>query len=904
MQTITITIGGMTCAACAARVEKAIARLEGVESASVNLATEKAAVLYNPAVVRVSAIKAAIEKAGYKALEDSTVDQDKVRKEKEIRTLRTKFIIAACFGLPLLYIAMAPMVSSKLPFPMFLMPMKFPLRYALTELALVLPIVAVGWRFYTVGFRSLIARSPNMDSLIAVGTSAAVLYSTYNLFLIIRGNPHAVDSLYYETAGVIITLILLGKTLEAVSKGRTGEAIKRLMGLAPKTAIIIENGVEREIPIDEVVPGDILLVKPGAKIPVDGVVTEGQSAVDESMLTGESMPVDKAAGDSVYAATINSGGLLRFRAEKIGADTALAQIIRLVEEAQGSKAPIAKMADIVAGYFVPIVCVIALAAGAAWFIAAAVNPMILPHGKSAVEFSLTVFISVLVIACPCALGLATPTAIMVGTGKGAENGILIKGGEALETAHKIQTIVFDKTGTITEGKPAVTDVVVDIGNGKWEMGSGKEKATVSDTAGQYPGNQKDSLTENLLPTPNDLLRIVASVEKGSEHPLGQAIVRAAEEKGLSLLPLSGFKALTGLGIEAVIGNGEWGMGNGGDNATVSDSAGQSPGSQKDSLTENPLPTPHSPLPVLVGNRKLMAERGVALGELEAAAERLAAEGKTPMFAAIDGQAAGLIAVADTLKPSSRAAIARLHRMGIETVMITGDNRQTAAAIAAATGIDRVLSEVLPEDKANEVKKLQEGGNREERGTRDQGPGTRASASESEVLPGTIPVVSQTVASTPPVPKETPLPAPQQATNYRHGRRWHQRCAGAGAGGCGDRHRERHRCGDGKRRHRPHAQRPAGCRHGHRTQQADHPQHHAEPLLGLRLQHPRHPHRSRAPVPLRGAAPQPDIRRGRHEPLLGLSRLQRPPPQALQALIGLTPSEWYPRAGGTEELGKR
>ena len=621
---VTIPIGDMTCAACAQRVEKAIRKLNGVASVSVNFATEKATVSYDPQQVRLSAIREAIEKAGYKALEikkTAASDEDRARKQKEIRTLWTKFIVAAVFSLPLLYIAMVPMITIvRLPFPGGLDPMKYPLIYALVELLLVLPVIGVGYKFYTVGFKALIQRSPNMDSLIAIGTTAAVLYSIYNVWQIATGGFGAVESLYFETAGVIITLILLGKSLEAVSKGRTSEAIKKLMGLAPKTAIIIENGEEKEIPIEEVEVGDVIVVKPGAKIPVDGTVLEGHTSIDESMLTGESMPVDKKAEDNVYAASLNTNGTIQFRAEKVGSDTALAQIIKLVEDAQGSKAPIAQMADIVSGYFVPIVCVIAVLAGVAWY-----------FGVRDLEFALTIFISVLVIACPCALGLATPTAIMVGTGKGAENGILIKGGEALETAHKINTIVFDKTGTITEGKPTVTDVL---------------------TAG---GIQAD-----------DLLQLTASAEKGSEHPLGAAIVLGAQEKGLAFLAVEGFEALTGRGIEARIG-------------------GQT---------------------VLAGNRKLMNERSVSLSELEAASDRLAEEGKTPMYVALDGKIAGIIAVADVVKQSSRAAIESLHKMGIQVAMITGDNKKTAAAIARQVGIDRVLAEVLPQDKSNEVKKLQ------------------------------------------------------------------------------------------------------------------------------------------------------------------------------------------------------
>jgi len=624
---VTIPIGGMTCASCAQRIEKVIGKLDGIDSVSVNLATEKATVAYHPQTVRLSAIKQAIEKIGYKALEVSktdAADEDRARKQKEIKTLWTKFIVSALFSLPLLYIAMVPMITIvRLPFPGGLDPMKYPLIYALIELLLVIPVIGVGYKFYTVGFKALIQRSPNMDSLIAIGTAAAVLYSVYNTWQIAVGGFAAVDSLYYETAGVIITLILLGKSLEAVSKGRTSEAIKKLMGLAPKTAIIIQDGMEKEIPIDEVEIGDIIVVKPGSKIPVDGTVLEGHTAIDESMLTGESMPVDKKAGDSVYAASLNSNGTIRFRADKIGSDTALAQIIKLVEDAQGSKAPIAQMADIVSGYFVPIVVAIALVAGIAWYIA-----------TRDVEFSLSIFISVLVIACPCALGLATPTAIMVGTGKGAENGILIKGGEALETAHKINTIIFDKTGTITQGKPAVTDIL-----------------TTSDIKADY------------------LLQITAAAEKGSEHPLGQSIVQDAERKKLELPKVDSFEAIPGRGIEAKINNAS----------------------------------------ILAGNRKLMDERGISMLLLEEASDRLASEGKTPMYVALDGKLAGIIAVADTVKSSSKAAIESLHKMGIEVVMITGDNKKTAAAIARQVGIDRVLAEVLPQDKSNEVKKLQSEG---------------------------------------------------------------------------------------------------------------------------------------------------------------------------------------------------
>ena len=626
---IQLPIGGMSCAVCAKRVEKAISELEGVADVNVNFAAEKAFVTYNPQKVRPSAMKEAVLKAGYQPLENKGAgaeDEDRKRREKEINTMKKKFIAAAIFAFPLLYIAMVTMIKFvSLPGAKMLdgLMMNYPLFYALLEFFLTVPVICVGYRFYTVGFKSLFQKSPNMDSLIAVGTTAAVAFSLYNTFQIAKGNFQAVHSLYFESAGVIITLILLGKMLEAVSKGKTGEAIKKLMGLAPKTAFVIQNGAETEIPVEEVEIGDIIIVKPGSKIPVDGVVIEGHTAIDESMLTGESMPVDKKAGDKVYAASLNTTGTVKFRAEKVGSDTALAQIIKLVEQAQGSKAPIAKLADIVAGYFVPAVIAIAVASGIAWFI-----------GTGDFKFALTIFISVLVIACPCALGLATPTAIMVGTGKGAENGILIKSGEALETAHKINAIILDKTGTITEGKPSVTDLIC---------------------ASNF--------------TQEKLLQLVASAEKNSEHPLGQAIVRGAQEKSLALLEAENFNSITGQGIEAQIAG----------------------------------------LSVFVGNRKMMEEKNISVKELEKDADKLAEEGKTPVFVATDGQPAGIVAVADVVKKSSRAAIESLHKMGIEVAMITGDNKKTAEAIARQVGIDRVLAEVLPQDKAFEVKKLQQEG---------------------------------------------------------------------------------------------------------------------------------------------------------------------------------------------------
>ncbi len=650
----------MTCAACSARVEKAILKLAGIQSASVNLVAEKAVVVYDQNALRLSEIKAAIVKTGYEVIEVSrnAPDQDKIRKEKEIKILKAKFITAVSFAAPLFYIAMVPMITRiKLPFPGFLLPMEHPLAYALTELALTIPIVIAGCRFYIAGFKNIFRLSPNMDSLIAIGTSAAIIYSCVSLWQIFQGNHMAVESLYFESAGVIIALILLGKTLETVSKGRAGEAIKKLLGLAPKNAIIISSngggdisfadiagGVsgkffEKEISVDDVIPGDIVMVKPGAKIPVDGVVVGGQSAVDEAMLTGESMPVEKKAGDPVYGATVNTSGVIYFRAEKVGEETALAQIVKLVEDAQASKAPIAQLADIVSGYFVPIVVAVAFAAGIAWFAAASAGVVNLPEGKSALEFSLTIFISVLVIACPCALGLATPTAIMVGAGKGAENGILIKSGEALEAAGRIGTVALDKTGTITEGRPVVTDVL--------------------------PAGGIDE---------NRLLQITASAEKGSEHPIGGAIEREARQRGLELFGVEKFLAIAGHGVEAEI---------------------REPSAGNEQRTSG----------ILVGNKKLMSERGIALGEFEEVSDCLAAEGKTPVYAALNGKFAGIVAAADALKKSSGEAVAGLRAMGIEVVMLTGDNKKTADAIARQAGIEKVLPEARPQDKSAEVKKL-------------------------------------------------------------------------------------------------------------------------------------------------------------------------------------------------------
>ncbi|MDT8716011.1 cadmium-translocating P-type ATPase [Clostridium sp. 19966] len=619
-------IEGMTCAACVRAVERAAKKLDGVVEANVNLATEKMNIKYEPSKVRIADIKKAIDKAGYKAIEEEMVeDSDKDRKEAAIKKKWRQFIIALIFAVPLLAVSMAHMLGEKLGFslPMIIDPMENPINFAVLQFVLVIPILIAGRKFFTVGFRALAKLSPNMDSLIAIGTAAAFIYSSFGVYEIIIGHQEYAYNLYFESAGVIITLISLGKYLESVTKGKTSDAIKKLMGLSPKTARIMRDEKEIEISIDEVEVGDMVVVKPGEKLPVDGEVLAGNTSIDESMLTGESIPVEKVPGDKVIGASINKNGSIVYKATKVGKDTALSQIIRLVEEAQGSKAPIAKMADIISGYFVPAVITLAILSSLAWYL----------YGENT-TFVLKIFISVLVIACPCALGLATPTAIMVGTGKGAEYGVLFKSGGALETSHKLQTIVFDKTGTLTEGKPKVTDIVA---NG--------------DIGEEY------------------LLKLAASAEKGSEHPLGEAIVRGAEERDIELLKMDSFKAIPGHGIETILENSS----------------------------------------VLLGNRKLMLEKQIDISSLDEISEKLAGEGKTPMYVALAGKLAGIIAVADTLKESSKEAVKKLHDMGIEVAMITGDNRKTAEAIAKQVGIDRVLSEVLPKDKAEEVKKLQQEG---------------------------------------------------------------------------------------------------------------------------------------------------------------------------------------------------
>ena len=616
----TFKVEGMTCSACANRVERVTQKIEGVELAVVNFATEKLTIKLDADVASYGQVKAAVEKAGFQLVSEEDTIKGEEKKHDEASKLLIRFIISLIFAVPLLIISMGHMVG--MPLPHLIDPMMNPFNFGIVQLILTLPVVMAGYKFYQVGIKNLIQLSPNMDSLIAIGTLTAFFYSVFGIYKITQGDASYAMHLYFESAAVILTLITLGKYLEAVSKGKTSQAIKALMGLAPKTATIERNGRELEVPIEEVVVGDLVLVKPGEKLPVDGEVIEGSTAIDESMLTGESIPVEKTVGSVVIGASINKTGFIKYKATKVGRDTALSQIVKLVEDAQGSKAPIAKMADIISAYFVPIVIGLAILSSVAWLLA----------GETGV-FALSIFISVLVIACPCALGLATPTAIMVGTGKGAEYGVLIKGGEALETTHKLSTIIFDKTGTITEGKPKVTDIV----------------------------------TTNL--SEEQLLIYAASAEKGSEHPLGEAIVRAAIDRGYQLCELESFNAIPGHGIEVSI-----------------------QGKQ-----------------MLLGNKKLMIEKTIDVSSLSETSDQLAYDGKTPMYMAIDGQLAGIIAVADTVKESSKKAIETLHQMGIKVAMITGDNQKTADAIARQVGIDLVLAEVLPADKANEVKKLQETG---------------------------------------------------------------------------------------------------------------------------------------------------------------------------------------------------
>lgn len=631
------SVTGMTCSACSANVEKSVKKLDGVQSINVNLLTNSMTVDYDDITLDSSTIISAVEKAGYGAKlyargAENTKEKEKENPvETEQKEMKHRILISFGFLIPLMYVSMGHMMH--LPMPEWIMGAENAITYAFLQLLLTVPILYVNRKYYQIGFKTLVHGSPNMDSLIAIGSGAAVLYGIFAIFRIGYGLGHGdmdmvmkyMHDLYFESGATILTLITLGKYLEARSKGKTSEAITKLLDLAPKTASVLREDKEVEIPVEEVVLNDIILVRPGQSIPVDGVIIEGSSAVDQSALTGESIPVEKQIGDQVIAATINKTGFFKFKAEKVGDDTTLAQIIQLVEDASSSKAPIAKLADKISGIFVPVVIIIAIFATIVWLLLG--YPF---------EFALSIGIAILVISCPCALGLATPVAIMVGTGKGASNGILIKSAEALETLHTIQTVVLDKTGTITEGKPKVTDIITMHG-----------------------------ISEE------DLIGIAASMEKQSEHPLAEAIVEKAMETGIVLRQVDNFNAIAGKGIVSVMDGKEY----------------------------------------KAGNLALMNHFGISIGQYEKEADSFAEEGKTPLFFAVDNSLIGIIAVADVVKPTSQEAILQLKAMEIDVVMLTGDNKKTAEAIRKQLNMDRVVAEVLPQDKEREVRNIQESGRR-------------------------------------------------------------------------------------------------------------------------------------------------------------------------------------------------
>lgn len=611
---VELGVTGMTCAACAARIEKVLSRTPGVSSASVNLASETATIEHYGDELTANDLIRVIEDAGYGAFEKTEIVQDREQQERksEIRTLYRLVVISVALSVPLLLHMVLRLLKappSLLDNPWFQMVLAAPVQFG------------IGWRFYRGAYRSIRSGAANMDVLVAMGTSAAFLYSLYNTLTLPAHLVH--ENLYFEASAVIITLITLGKYLEAVAKGKTSEAIRKLMGLQPSTARVIRDDKEMDIPVEEVVVGDIIVVRPGEKIPVDGKIIDGYSSVDESMLTGESIPVEKKAGDEVVGATINKTGAFKFEATKVGKDTVLAQIIRMVQDAQGSKAPIQKLADQISGVFVPVVIIVAFLSFAVWYL-----------GFGNFSKGLINAVSVLVIACPCALGLATPTSVMVGTGKGAEYGILIKGGEHLERAHRIQTIVLDKTGTITKGTPEVTDI----------LAFGELKT-------------------------DEILAFAATAERTSEHPLGEAIVNEAKEKGIGFLESEDFQAIPGHGVYSKVEGKE----------------------------------------VFLGNRRLMRNNGLPVDNIEDVLAGIENEGKTAMIIAIDKKLEGIIAVADTLKEYSRESIEELHRLGLEVWMITGDNERTAKAIARQVGISNVRAEVLPENKAEEIEKFKKQG---------------------------------------------------------------------------------------------------------------------------------------------------------------------------------------------------
>ena len=607
----TFPLSGMTCASCVARVEEAISSVPGVVSANVNLASEKATVEYTEET-ELADLRRAVREAGYKlGSEAATLEDVTTAAQRELRGVRNRFIFAAILAASIMALMWAPSFSGK---PYLLWALATPVQFW------------AGWRFYLGAWGALRHKAADMNTLVAVGTSAAYFYSMIAvLFPGLFATAGVELGLYFDTSAMIITLILLGRFLETQARGQTSEAIKKLIGLNPKTALVVRDGEEREIFIEDVQVGDLILVRPGERVPVDGIIRQGYSSIDESMITGESIPLEKKAGDEVIGASINKTGSFKFEATRVGKDTTLAQIIRMVEEAQGSKAPIQRLADVIASYFVPIVIGIATITFIIWY---------LTGPAPALTYAILNFVAVLIIACPCAMGLATPTAIIVGTGKGAEHGVLIRSAETLERSHKIGVVLLDKTGTLTQGEPKVTDIIT------------------------LPSSSQE-----------EVLRLAASAEHGSEHPLGETIIKAAAEKRLQVSPASDFNAIPGHGVEASV-------------------AGKK---------------------LLLGNLRLLKDRGLSPNGLEKEAERLWAKGKTVMFLGIDSQVVGIIAVADTLKPSAKAAVKALHNIGIEVMMLTGDNRRTAEAIAREVGIDHVLAEVLPEHKAQEVKKLQDEG---------------------------------------------------------------------------------------------------------------------------------------------------------------------------------------------------
>lgn len=628
---VEIDITGITCQVCVNKIEKKVGKLEGVKEIAVNLANSRGKILYDSEKIKLSEILEVIKKLGYEGKKHEDIEEDSkaIESEKKLKQEFLEFKLAIFFSAIVFYISMGTMVG--LPVPNIISPDINPLNFALIQLILAIPVIYIGRRFYKVGIKQLIMRSPSMDSLIATGTGSAILYSLYGTYKIYSGDFHYVHSLYYESGVVILALILLGKYLENVSKGKTSEAIKKLMNLKSKKATLVRDGKFVQVDIEEVELDEIVLVKPGESIPVDGVVVEGQSSVDESMLTGESIPVEKNIGDKVFGASINKNGVIQVKAQAIGKDTVISKIIKLVENAQGSKAPIAKIADKVSGYFVPTVMLIATVAGITWYYLGSRGVVKIHEAPSI--FALTIFVAVMVIACPCSLGLATPTAIMVGTGRGAELGILIKSGEALEKAHKIDTIVFDKTGTLTIGKPKVTDIM------------------------SFSNIDED-----------EILRVAGALEEYSEHPLGEAIVEAGKERKLQFPKVEKFESITGKGVTGVIDGKK----------------------------------------VYIGNIKLMRDFSIDIIN-ENILEKLAYQGKTPMYIAIEDSLIGVIAVADILKPEAIETIKELKNRGYHVGMITGDNKLTAQAIGKEAGIDIIFAEVTPEEKYLKVKELQEQG---------------------------------------------------------------------------------------------------------------------------------------------------------------------------------------------------